>query len=53
MFIPKDILDVITYHNMQRNLSMIKKEADILGFYLLVMVLKYTELLCLKSWYQM
>ena len=30
--ISKDILDVIHYHNMERNLILIKKESDIFGF---------------------
>ena len=42
--IDKDLLDVIHYHNMQRKLSMINKEADMFGFYFSGMVLQYLEL---------
>ena len=33
--ISKDILDVIHDHNMERNLSLIKKESDVLGLFFL------------------
>ena len=50
--IPKYLLDVTNYHNMECNLSLIKKESDNFGFLFLGIGATISIIPLLKYWFQ-